>query len=316
MPVIRVNCDDAGLVLHREAGSADAALARAARESAGPVIVMVHGFSFRPGYGAHCPHEHILSMEDGPSWKAKSWPRGLGFGSGMADEGLGLALGWEARGTIWDAYRRAAIAGRALARAVRIIRAATPGREVHAIGHSLGARVVMRAMAQLEPGTVRRAILLNPAEFRGAAEAALARGAGPGAEVIAVTGRENAGFDMMLERLVGPVRRGRLRPGDRVLGRAPLDGPGQVTLRLDRSEVVARLAALGHPLGEKRPAVCHWSPYLRRGALPLYAALMRQPEAIALDKLRVAAPRAASEVAPVTWRPLLALLPMGRNAPS
>lgn len=312
MPLIRVNCSDAGLVLHRCEGSANEALVRAARQSPGPVIMMVHGFSFRPGAGVHCPHEHILSLKGGPSWKAKSWPGGLGFGSGAADEGLGLAFGWEARGTIWDAYRRAAIAGRALARAVRIIRAAAPGRAVHAIGHSLGARVVMRAMAQLEPGAMGRAILLNPAEFRGAAEAALARGAGPGAEVIAVTGRENVGFDMMLERLVGPVQRGRLQPGDRVLGRAPLDGPGRVTLRLDRGEVVDRLAALGHPLGEKRPAICHWSPYLRPGALPLYAALMRQAEAIPLDKLRVAEPRAA----PVTWRPSLALLPMGRNAPS
>ncbi|KPP86675.1 MAG: hypothetical protein HLUCCO07_14175 [Rhodobacteraceae bacterium HLUCCO07] len=315
MPVIRVNSADAGLVLHRAEGSAEAALARAARDSTGPVIVMVHGFSFRPGYGAHCPHAHILAMEDGPSWKAKSWPRGLGFGSGTADEGLGLAFGWEARGTIWDAYRRAALAGRALARALRVIRAAAPGRTVHAIGHSLGARVVMRAMAQLEPGTVGRAILLNPAEFRSAAEAALARGAGRRADLIAVTGRENAGFDMMLERLVGPVQRRRLKPGDRVLGRVPLDGPRRVTLRLDQQDVVERLAALGHPLGETRPAVCHWSPYLRRGALPLYATLMRQADAIPLDALRVAAPEPPRGAA-VTWRPSLALLPMGRNAPS
>jgi len=307
MPIIRVNQQDEGIRLHKNPAPALAALGQAARVGDGPVIVMVHGFKFRPETPGDCPHDHIFAMEDQSCWKALSWPRALGFGTGAPDEGLALAFGWEAKGMIWSAYARAALAGRMLARAVRTIRAVAPHREVHAIAHSLGARVVLQALPHLSAGDIGRIIALNPAEFSATAEAALASAAGQSAELIAVTGRENAGYDLMLERLVAAER-----PGDRAIGRgrAPDLKPGRMVLRIDRPSVARHLASLGFPLAPRRRVMCHWSPYLRGGTMALYAALMRKSRNLPLDALHVpASSQAARDPAPMP-------LPWGWKAPS
>lgn len=286
MPLIRVNDIEGELRLHESGGAPLPHLAEAARRGDGPVIVMVHGFKFRPYAGRDCPHSHIFGLEDGPCWKARSWPRALGFGAAARDEGLALAFGWNSRGMIWDVYRRAEVTGAALARLIAVLRRAAPWRPVHAICHSLGVRVVLQALAHLAPGDIGRIIALNGAEFAGAAQSALACGAGQGAEIVAVTGRENASYELMLERFVAPARR-----GDRAMGRGLAEeGVRQVMLRLDRAAVRARLAALGFPLGDERRRICHWSPYLRDGAMDFYAALMRRPESLPLTALHVPAP--------------------------
>ena len=286
MPLIRVNQQDDGLALHRSPAPALAALRHAARQGGGaqnaPVIVMVHGFKFRPGDAADCPHTHIFAPEDAQCWKAVSWPRALGLSEERGDDALGIAFGWHSKGMIWNAYGAAARAGEDLARAIRAVRAAAPGRPVHAIAHSLGARVVLQALPHLAAGDLGRIIALNPAEFRSPAEAALATPAGRAAELIAVTGRENAVYDLMLERLVQPERR-----GDRALGWGLPEGPGRLMLRLDRPAVVAHLDRLGFPLAPRRRLMCHWSPYLREGAMTLYAALMRQAQRLPLEALAV-----------------------------
>ena len=304
MPVLRVNSAGGELQLHRSDTPALAALCEAARAGAGPAIVMLHGYSFRPGKGRDCPHEHIFALENGPCRKARSWPRALGIGDGSPEEGLALAFGWNASGKLWDAYGRAAEAGRTLARAVAAIRAAAPGRAVHVIAHSLGARVAFQALSHLEPGDIGRVITLNAAEYAGAAQAALARGAGPRAEVFAVSGGENRAYDFLFERLVAPGL-----GGDRALGRAPLEGPGRIALRLDRADVAERLAALGFPLAARRRRICHWSPYLRGGTMTLYSALMRQAGALPAELFRMPA---AEKPARAPALPL----PMGRKAPS
>ncbi|MDQ2093518.1 DUF726 domain-containing protein [Rhodalgimonas zhirmunskyi] len=298
MPLIRVNSIGGSLRLHEQARPPQPHLARAAQAGSGPIIVMVHGYKFRPYQGLDCPHQHIFALEDGPCWKAKSWPRGLGLGRGDPDEGLGLAFGWNSRGSIRNVYARAAEAGRDLARLIAVLRRAAPERPVHAICHSLGARVVMQALMHLEPGDIGRIITLNAAEFVGAAEDALAMGAGPTAELIAVSGRENAGFEMMLERVVRPDR-----VGDRAMGQRVPAGARRIGLHLDREEVVARIAALGFGLEAGQRRFCHWSPYLRAGALPFYGALLRQPEAFPLDALRVVTPPSAQETAR-PWLPI------------
>ncbi|MEZ5714304.1 MAG: alpha/beta fold hydrolase [Paracoccaceae bacterium] len=300
MPLIRVNQQDDGLALHRSPAPARVALRHAAQGGRGPVIVMVHGFKFRPYAGPDCPHDHIFAMRDGACWKARSWPRGLGFGGGQRDEGLGLAFGWDSMGPIRQVYGRAARAGAVLADAIRAIRSAAPDRPVHAIAHSLGTRVVLQALPHLAPGDIGRIISLNGAEFAGTARAALERGAGPAAEFIAVSGRENAGYELLLERFVAPEQR-----GDRALGRARLHGPGRVHLRLDRAAQAERLIALGYPLAPERRLVCHWSSYLRGGALGFYAGLMRQADSLPLSLLQpVELPpeRAGWTLLPMGWK--------------
>lgn len=264
---------------------------------------MVHGFKFRPGDGLDCPHEHIFSFGGHPCRKAKSWPRGLGIGAG--GDTLGLAFGWNAKGMIWSAYRRAAEAGAALARGIREVRAAAPDRPVHAIAHSLGARVIFQALHHLQPGDLTRIITLNGAEFRASAEAALCSGAGRKAELIAVTARENAGVDLVFERLVAPARR-----GDRAMGWGIGAAPGRVMLRLDSAGMAEHLARLGFPLAPHRRLFCHWSPYLREGTMALYAGLMHRPQALPLEALRYT--QADDGRAHLPALPL----PMGSNAPS
>ena len=53
--------------------------------------------------------------------------------------------------------------GKKLAERVREYRALYPDRDVHLIGHSAGAVVVVAALEELEPGVVDRAVLLAPA---------------------------------------------------------------------------------------------------------------------------------------------------------
>ncbi|MFE3837848.1 hypothetical protein [Pseudogemmobacter sonorensis] len=45
-------------------------------------------------------------------------------------------------------------------------------------------------------------------------------------------------------------------------------------LWLDRPEVLAALARFGHRIAPPRSRICHWSSYLRPGALPLYRAIL------------------------------------------
>jgi len=317
MPVIRVNQRDEGLELHRSPAPALAALRRAAQGGDGPVIVMVHGFKFRPGDSGHCPHEHIFAPRDVGCWKGRSWPRALRLSEDGIPDALGLAFGWDSKAMIWTAYERAAGAGRALAQAIRAIRAAAPGREVHAICHSLGARVVLQALPHLDAGDLGRIIALNPAEFRTEALAALDSPAGSAAELIAVTGRENAGYDLLLERLVPAARR-----GDRALGWGlPPEaeaGGRRLLLRLDRPGVAAHLERLGFPLAPRRRIMCHWSPYLRDGAMALYAALLHEARRLPLEALRPpegVRPAYGGAEAP-SPKHSTKHLPWGRKAPS
>nr|WP_272490795.1 alpha/beta hydrolase [Mesobacterium pallidum] len=234
---------------------------------------MVHGFKYRPGLAGRCPHEHILAARPRTHRRACSWPEALGFGAGQSDEGLALAFGWPAQGTIWGAYGRAAGAGAQLARLIRQVRRMAPRRPVHAIAHSLGVRVVLQSLPHLAPGDLGRLIGLNPAEYHGAAQEALETPAGRRAEMLTVWGPENLVYDLAFQASVRPAQR-----RDRALGLHPLQGSAHHLLRLDCPETATHLARLGHDITAPRRLACHWQPYLRPGLWPLYSALLREPE--------------------------------------
>ena len=109
MPVVQFNADHA----HPARLWQDAA----GLSTPAPIVVMVHGYRYSPSEPAHDPHRHILSLDPDPGGRrVTSWPRALGFGAGDPGEGLAIAFGWEARGSLGGAYRRAGMAGAALAR--------------------------------------------------------------------------------------------------------------------------------------------------------------------------------------------------------
>ncbi|MFP4043531.1 MAG: hypothetical protein ACLFTP_03020 [Rhodosalinus sp.] len=297
MTLVRLDAAEDRARLHATGEAPGPFLAEAVRDSKGPIVAMIHGYKFIPAHPLRCPHRHILALEPRDCWKALSWPRALGYTGDRVTEGLALAFGWHARGTIWEAWRRAEAAGAALASAVEVLHAAAPDRPVHVVAHSLGARVALAAMARAPAGAFGRVILLAGAEFAGTAEAALDAPGGRRAEIVNVASRENLLFDLMVEGLFAPPRR-----GDSTLGRGLAPGPRRLTLRLDEARVLAALAARGFPVAPPARRVCHWSAYLRPGVFDLYRALLREPARLPLAPLAAAlAPgstRRARDVAP------------------
>jgi len=259
---------------------------------------MIHGYKFTPGHEYACPHEHILALKPSrTTWKAKSWPRGLGFGTGDPREGVAVAFGWQARGTIWQAYKRAETAGLCLSDLITMIRQIAPHRTVHMLAHSLGARVVLRSLPHLKPGAVGRAILLNGAEFGTFARVAADSPAGRAAEIINITTRENDLFDFLLERLIRAPE-----VGDRSVAQTLPLRSNTLTIQLDHPTTLAALAKVGVDIDPGRAQVCHWSAYLRPGLLEFYRTLLRSPGSPDLSKLRAMLP----DVPDPRWSKVLA----------
>ena len=258
---IRADAGPAGLALDR-----DRLLRKLDHLPPGaPVVVMIHGWRYAPGFPRDCPHGSILSL-DPPSWdrRAVSWPRHLGL-DGIS--GLGIALGWNARCDPWRAHLRAGRTGAALARIALTVHDAS-GRPIHVIAHSMGARVALSALHRVAPGQIGRMILLAAAETRGRALAALATSAGRAVEVVNVTTRENDLFDACFE---WGIHLGLSTSIGQGLGRKRA---GWHDLWIDQPQTMAGLAALGHPLADPLRRICHWSPYLRPGTIGLYRALL------------------------------------------
>lgn len=274
MPLVQINALGDDIAPANGAASARSVLAHALRHvpAEAPVVVLIHGFKFSPSHDRKTPHGHILSLSpDTECWKAISWPRHLGFTGASPDEGLCVAFGWEASGSIWRAYDEAARAGRALARLIDTIRALRPGQRVDVVAHSLGARVTLAALHHLPAAALRRAVLMTPAEMRSNATAALATPAGQTAEFLNITSRENDLFDFLLEWLVAPHRW-----GDRTLSQGACSECGNwLDLQIDHDEALRVLARLGSPIAEPSRRICHWSPYLRAGMFPLYHRFLR-----------------------------------------
>lgn len=281
MALVKINLGPEGLVEHATGAAPETALAPHIGGS-GPVVVMIHGFKFAPGSTAYCPHDHILSPRPGTAcWKAKSWPAALGLT--RSEDRLGIAFGWPARGSIWQAYHRAAEAGRALSGLIRLIRATAPDRPVHILAHSLGARVALSALPHLKPDTLDRLVLLAGAEFLAPAEEMLATPAGRTAEVISIASRENRPYDRLLERALGSSATGR------AIGRTAPRAPNWLTLAIDDRAVLAALSDLGCDIAPPERWICHWSSYLRPGVFSLYSALLVDRNPLPLARLRHAA---------------------------
>lgn len=314
-PLIRVDADGPTPRLHASTQALWPILRRVS-DGPGPVIVMIHGYKYQPGHRQACPHRHILSLTpEALPWRPLSWPGELGFGRDIGNStngGLAIAFGWNARGALWQARRRAETAGLALARVLARLHRHAPNRPIHILAHSMGVEVALEALHHLPAGTVGRILSLTGACYRSRVRTALTTDAGAAAEFINVTTRENDLFDFLYERLIPPPDK-----RDRALG-AGLDAANALTLQLDCPDTLAHLSRLGAtiapPTGRR---ICHWSTYMRAGALRFYGDLLRRTDQLPLTLLRRELPngtlrRGSRLVAHPLWpAPLLSLQKTG-----
>ena len=249
----------------------------------GPVIIMVHGFKFSPFEPSACPHRHIFALSTYGA-KQRSWPTGLGFSGHSSEEGTCIAFGWHARGWIWQAVRQSHKAARALARLVRQVSRVAPQRPIHLVGHSLGARLCLRALSYLERGDVARVLLLSAAAFRNEAQHSLRTDAGRSAEFINITSRENRLYDLTFKALLRPHL-----PISAPLRAGLRNQPNWVDIPIDRLTTQTHLATLGYALGPGLCRMCHWSTYTRAGIFALYRDLLRAQPPVPLSQLRTTA---------------------------
>ena len=207
-------------------------------------------------------------------------PRRLGFGVGNPAEGLCIGFGWHGCGTVWQAYARAARAGHALARLIEHL-GELSDRDVHIIAHSMGARVALRGIAKAQSGDISRVVLMAAAEFQDCGRAAATSAVGRHSEFVNISSRENDLFDALLEW--------GLRPGDKTRSLGAGLGTGAANwldVQIDNPRVRAGLAGFGFPVAPPTRRICHWSGYLRAGALPFYRALIRNADTLTLPALR------------------------------
>jgi pimeloyl-ACP methyl ester carboxylesterase len=290
MPVLRINATTAGLTLHGTTGPASVRFENATAQT-GPAIIMLHGYKYAPGVDGRCPHRKIFGHEN------DNWPAQLGFGDDRGDEGLGIALGWYARGHLRAVHERAARMGASIALIVSLLRGHAPRRPVHIIAHSLGSEAALNALPHLPRGSVDRMVLLTGASYAGRAREMLDTDAGRSAEILNVTSRENDLFDAAFEHLVGSDRR-----RDRAIGQG-IDAPNVASIQIDCPQTLRGLDAMGFPIAPPDRRICHWSSYRRQGVMALYKTFLRAPETLPLEVLAKALP---AQIAP-RWSRLLSL---------
>ena len=279
MPLLRINAIGQDLALHDTSGPVDRAL-RDALAAPGPVVIMVHGYKFLPGDPVHCPHEHIFSYATAFSCnKAVSWPRQLGFGRNAPNEGLAIAFGWQARGSLKAARDGTQQAAQALSRLITLIRKACPTRQINLLAHSLGAHLGLSTMRMLARYDLARVVLMNGATYQSHAMSCLASPAGRTCEVINVTSRENALYDHLFTWVLPSHVAGDLPLGHGIAARNVL------SLRIDRPQVRAALDSLGYPIAPGLRYACHWSTYLRPGLFAFYRALIHDPATLSFERL-------------------------------
>lgn len=274
MPVLNLTVSRDDISPAQGGAGLNCALSRAAArgDDTAPIVLLLHGYRYSPLRGPSDPHASLYAT--GPRGQSlprrkESWPMALGFRDTEGDPGLCLPVGWDARGRFAEAFGAADEVGTHVARLITRLHRQFPKRPIQIMAHSLGARVALSALERLAGPMVRRIILLAPADLATHAETVLTRPGAKGVEVLQISPTENWLFDRLLEQAL------RRHPeAGTALGRRPPEAERWVSLSLGTDAELANLAALGHSVAPRNHRVCHWSAYLRDGAMDLYSALL------------------------------------------
>lgn len=294
-----------------------------------PLAILIHGFQFDPAKAKfspphhpkagnpHCRIYHFEEHDQAVEMRHHStgWPRGLGFAPGDAGRaGLAIAFGWDSDPSLFSslfehglnhyavAYNRAEIAAWHLVAVIETLTRIAPGRRIDLFCHSLGSRVVIRALAQagdrevpapLAPRlaaaveALDRAILLAGAEKVLEAQLMMCRLNHRAGEVprfaripdfYNIVSRENDVLDKLGENF-GPAA-----PGSKqVIGHNGLEArdPAWVDIQLDDANVAAWFAGRGYTVsGDNSSSLFavldHWIHYTWRDNMRVYRDILRK----------------------------------------
>lgn len=324
-----------------------------------PVVVMVHGFLFDPKTAVSDnpkdtdnPHGRVyhFTVKDERHEQrhhTASWPVGLGFEEQDAGEsGLAVAFGWQSQPGFATsliehfenfyarAYDNAGQSAWVLINLIHALAELMPGRRIDIFCHSLGSRVVLRALALaakrpeddeaeedddsklLDPAVandiiarIGRIVILGGAEY--VVEAQLMRqrvdrlGLDDPPQVYNVVSRENDVLDKLAENF-GPRTFG----NSQVIGHNGLDieldddkrGVDHwIDLQIDRRALQDWMEDRHEiTVSGDRPGTMwdHWYYYTHRGNMALYTNILRQRDEWAIPALRE---RGVPEGVPKPW---------------
>ncbi len=284
--------DDPGLDLRLQLSHA---LARIAPDA--PIVIMIHGYRYHPGFSQFNPHDLLFSRSPiRACHKVTSWPQGLGFEPMTREDGLAIGFGWEGLpsrkitpkprlSSFAHVYKQAHRAGGHLARLLTWIDELAPGRKVDILAHSLGARVTFGGLMRSCSANVERVVLMGGAEYASVIDQYFRHvDHHPNLEVFCVKNRQNGFVDFLFESFAP-----RSHPKDFVIGRG-YEGPQHrwLNLAIDDKNVLAALADRGIGIGARsnRMVVDHWGFYNRAGIMRFYQNLFRNRKNWRLSDLR------------------------------
>lgn len=290
-----------------------------------PILIMVNGFLFDPKQAVSAkpeetdnPHGRLYHFHDGNEQEEQrhhttSWPRWLGFDADdtTGATGLAIALGWQSQPGFATslinhfqnfyarAYENAGQTAWVLVNVIDLIAELLPGRPIDLICHSLGSRVVVRAIALAAKHgrgdlieRLGQVIILGGAEYVVEAQLMQRRieDLSPPSRpaFYNFVTRENDVLDKLAENF-GPRTFG----NSQVIGHNGLDVEGRfddwIDLQIDREGLQEWMDERGFEISGDRPGNVwdHWYYYTFRGNMALYADLLRQRENWVIPELRV-----------------------------
>lgn len=290
-----------------------------------PVVLMVHGFLFDPRHAtspvpkeSDNPHSRLYHFGDGDErdeqrHHTSSWPLRLGFADGdEGKRGLALAFGWHSQPGFASslishfqnfyarAYEYAGQTAWVFLNTLEILAELLPQHPLHIFCHSLGSRVVVRALAlaskHRRSSVIERlgsVIVLGGAEY--VVEAQLLeqrlKDLGPSSRpaFYNFVSRENDVLDKLGENF-GPRTFG----SSQVIGHNGLGSTTRadhwIDLQVDHKDLQEWMRVREIEISGDRPwnVWDHWYYYTFRGNMRLYERILRDPDSWRIEALREA----------------------------
>lgn len=289
-----------------------------------PVLLMAHGFLFDPRQATSPnpedtdnPHSRLYHFKDGDQdaeirHHTSSWPLWMGFDPAdmTGTSGLAVAFGWQSQpgfaasliehfqNFYSRAYDNGGMAAWLFAVTIAELAELLPGKKLDILCHSLGSRVVIRALAMIgkhRPELLARLgqiIILGGAEYVVEAQLMIRRLHESGSPslpgIYNIVSRENDVLDKLGENF-GPRTFGNTN----VIGHNGLDvkNPGGhwIDIQIDKKEMQDWMHK-HHQIdvsGDRPGNVWdHWYYYTYRDNMKLYRKILRERDAMSIEKLR------------------------------